>query len=569
MCDEETSFISSNGLSNVRKAARVLQMWPQLHSKFPAIWKKITLHLDCDQSTLLRIANELKKHPDVFEMFARNPRDPIILLPPTSKRLLNGCRQIRKSKNGQQSDPSALHTHHDSPDLCTVSDIECTHTKCWRFNLRCRSCKSYYRYSTFFDSDKKKFFLYDTPRPYVEISRELCCTRRLCILITSDMYFKQCSFQAFSSSVQNAFGISDDYNRKQLAEAFFKYHIEEYLRRLGKLSVGLTAENDWDEALTDLNQTLRSELLPHDHYEICIGRGCRDAVAMDGNWKFSHVICSFLIKKTHSKFPLLKFPRQCTEEPLSGFLYCKAHIDIARAEGLPVTAAAERKARLNDTLVAAALETESDTAEIFTTTLACRKNLGQHRYLKSRSRGWLFFVTAGGIIRMFRPLYGSESSSQVFFHTVEYLFQELSTRNPADYARFTLCYDDMCHLNALRQAAEELPYPAPYSTMWFKVQKVIDRFHMRNHKPECFTKYNADEKLAAIHGNGTSINTESAEQVFSQLRNFKASLFVMGKRRQEFFLHVISRMHNCHVEKSMAKGCLPIHFNGRRRSNTM
>jgi len=57
------------------------------------------------------------------------------------------------------------------------------------------------------------------------------------------------------------------------------------------------------------------------------------------------------------------------------------------------------------------------------------------------SRGHLFFVTSGGIIRYWAPLYRSESTSQVAIHTIKYL--ELYIREYKNIDDSFLFYDNM------------------------------------------------------------------------------------------------------------------------------
>ena len=61
---------------------------------------------------------------------------------------------------------------------------------------------------------------------------------------------------------------------------------------------------------------------------------------------------------------------------------------------------------------------------------------------------------------------------------------------------YILCYDNMCQLDSLKAAKEELPLPPPYHMMWRNITKIIDRLHLANHKnPQCKELYSADNAL--------------------------------------------------------------------------
>ncbi len=70
--------------------------------------------------------------------------------------------------------------------------------------------------------------------------------------------------------------------------------------------------------------------------------------------------------------------------------------------------------------------------------------------------------------------------------TVNLLLTELKNvpkeNVPSVIERFILCYDNMCHLDSLKAAREDLNLPPPYNTLWKDVKKVIDGLHLANHK---------------------------------------------------------------------------------------
>lgn len=144
----------------------------------------------------------------------------------------------------------------------------------------------------------------------------------------------------------------------------------------------------------------------------------------------------------------------------------------------------------------------------------------------------------------------SEGPGQVFLLTIQYLTQRLQGIPEEEWEDFFLAYDNMCNLDRLRATKKSLPLAPPFNNLWFKINKVIDRLHIRNHKrPECKTKYSCDDLKAKIPG----LNTPVAEQTFIWASKFKKIMCAMPKRRQLFYYHrmVVRRNRytsNCYKE---------------------
>ena len=66
----------------------------------------------------------------------------------------------------------------------------------------------------------------------------------------------------------------------------------------------------------------------------------------------------------------------------------------------------------------------------------------------------------------------SESPSQAFLVVILWLYQTLQKIPVSEWGDVVLSYDNMCHLDSLRAAANPLPLPEPYSHMWLKITKV-------------------------------------------------------------------------------------------------
>ena len=77
----------------------------------------------------------------------------------------------------------------------------------------------------------------------------------------------------------------------------------------------------------------------------------------------------------------------------------------------------------------------------------------------------------------------SESPSQGFLIAIQWLFHVLKNVPESEWGQTVLAYDNICHLDGLKAAQEDLPLPPPMSK---NVDKIIDSLHIRNHiDPKC------------------------------------------------------------------------------------
>lgn len=107
-----------------------------------------------------------------------------------------------------------------------------------------------------------------------------------------------------------------------------------------------------------------------------------------------------------------------------------------------------------------------------------------------------------------------------------------------------LAYDNMCHMDSLKLAKDDLPLPKPFNEAWRLISKVIDRLHLRNHvDPKCKRLYNADDKVPK------QFNTMACEQTFVWASRFKKIMCAMPHAHQFFFLHRLVKYRNRYTEK--------------------
>ena len=139
-------------------------------------------------------------------------------------------------------------------------------------------------------------------------------------------------------------------------------------------------------------------------------------------------------------------------------------------------------------------------------------------------------------------IYRSESPSQVFIITIRWLLHTLSMIPTDNWKDVVVCYDNMCHLDQLKAAQENLPLSPPFHTMWKSVTKIIDNLHIKNHKdPRCLVQYNPSPVKEA----NPTFNLICAEQTFAWLSRFKKIVSAMPKTHHCFFLHrTVTRRNN-------------------------
>jgi len=115
------------------------------------------------------------------------------------------------------------------------------------------------------------------------------------------------------------------------------------------------------------------------------------------------------------------------------------------------------------------------------------------------------------ILLLLLIMYRSESPSQVFVFLINFLRKKLENIPPERWHEIFILYDNMCNIECMKLAKKDLPFPSPYNQMW-KKSKIIDTFHLKNHKREqCHRLYNP-EQLKTTH---PSSNTQACEQTFS------------------------------------------------------
>jgi len=122
-----------------------------------------------------------------------------------------------------------------------------------------------------------------------------------------------------------------------------------------------------------------------------------------------------------------------------------------------------------------------------------------------------------------------------------FLRTKLETVPPDEWDTIFIAYDNICNIERMRVAKKELPFQPPYNKMWLSVSKIIDSFHLKNHKrKECKELYNP-KKLKEVHPN---FNTQTCEQTFSWLGRFHRILSSMPKIHNNFFIHRMVKKRN-------------------------
>ena len=149
----------------------------------------------------------------------------------------------------------------------------------------------------------------------------------------------------------------------------------------------------------------------------------------------------------------------------------------------------------------------------------------------------------------------SESPSQVFVFLVNFLRHKLKDVPVDRWGQVFMAYDNMCNLDRMKAAKQDLPFETPYNKLWICISKIIDVFHLKNHKrPECHDKYNP-KALKEIH---PTYNTQACEQTFSWLGRFNRILSSMPKVHNNFFVHRLVKRRNAYNSICYNKGKKPV-----------
>lgn len=173
-------------------------------------------------------------------------------------------------------------------------------------------------------------------------------------------------------------------------------------------------------------------------------------------------------------------------------------------------------------------------------------------------------MTESSLNRVF-IIHRSESPSQVYVFATCWLFALLKLDPGKDLKRCFLFYDNMCNLDRFRCTKEKLPLPPPFDSMFININKLIDDFHLRNHKnPSCRQNYSS-EKFKKMHPDKAKTkNSSVCEQLFVWLGRFHKNLNSMTKRHFLFYLHRMVVRRNKYTERQYRNGKKPL-LPGRKK----
>lgn len=106
----------------------------------------------------------------------------------------------------------------------------------------------------------------------------------------------------------------------------------------------------------------------------------------------------------------------------------------------------------------------------------------------------------------------------------------------------TLANDNVCHVDSLKIAKKDLPFPTPMDKAWSSVNKVINRLHLRNHKDSRCKQLYSTDRIPPEY------NTMACEQTFVWASCLKKIVCAMGRLHQFFFLHRSVKHRNKYTE---------------------
>ena len=143
----------------------------------------------------------------------------------------------------------------------------------------------------------------------------------------------------------------------------------------------------------------------------------------------------------------------------------------------------------------------------------------------------------------------------MFVFLVNFLKARLQEVPPDQWSQIFIAYDNMCNVDRLKAAKKDLPFPKPFNKLWERIRKIIDTFHLKNHKREqCHKVYNP-KLLKDTH---PLYNTQSCEQTFAWIGRFHRILSAMPKVHNNFFLHRLIQRRNDYNAFCYGHGRKPI-----------
>ncbi|XP_065885988.1 uncharacterized protein [Dysidea avara] len=157
---------------------------------------------------------------------------------------------------------------------------------------------------------------------------------------------------------------------------------------------------------------------------------------------------------------------------------------------------------------------------------------------------------------MWQPLYQSEGPAQVFLLMLSWLIAAFGNKTRRTWKEVILAYDNMCHVNNLKVARNDLPLPGDLKYIWKDINKIIDSLHINNHcDPRCKTLYDPQP----IKEKNPSFNTMACEQTFAWMSRFKKIVCSMPKTHHHFYIHRMVKRRNAYISYCYLHGRRPIH----------
>ena len=347
-------------------------------------------------------------------------------------------------------------------------------------------------------------------------------------------------------------------------------------------------EDSLESVMNKVDQSRTEELYEHTECpEACKRRGCGKLIVCDGLWKLYYSICMFDVIGITGKVLEKYVPNVCPKKPVFSKAFCSEHCAVVERLGYPsdlrefliscgtknnpvdpnkyskpmkhlvewtLSRISQRVEPTNETSTDAQgttylLRNRNIANEANFTLLGdgedCNKDTGEIQRLQRFSKGIIMFVTGGGIIRSWAPIYKSESPTQVVLLMIKHLQLSLQNISPENWHKIFLVYDNMCNVDRLRMLRDPLPLEGEFSNIWQKVTKCIDSLHISNHKrPECKVKY-APEK---VKNEIPEANLMSCEQTFSWAGRYKKILNSCTKTHFHFLLHRLVKKRNDYTQ---------------------
>lgn len=405
------------------------------------------------------------------------------------------------------------------------------------YHSKCKTCNYVYYYSYEEDKVKGSRKFIDRNMDVLMFNSGIAFTYNVLKMVDNMICIGGISFEKAADIICATNGISDDLNPDRLEAAWFLYRILEFVKYFQNWprkspSKELDIETLCQSLYSDIKKTIDNLWLKH----VCLEPGCKERfVVIDGNEKLYRLVCAAEKTKITGNVGEVNRYDMCIRNPIRGnqfqpnSKFCKTHENEQSGKTLeqidmrPVT---RQYAKMIQHVVV--------------TDDSCKKEENVDKF-HNRTAGMFYLFRSCGIRISHYEMYTSESLSDVFLCLLDTFGSTPEHING-------IVYDRACGLHPfITRLSSEGNKPAKNYEI---LDYIVDIFHVEKHtQPKCILQnenclYHPHlTKFSKVKG----MNTEVAEQSFSQLNRFKYMSRKMSYSKRLLFFKFIDHSHNKHI----------------------